>query len=309
MATSDEKPTTAVEAAVAPETADVSAEAQTTGTTSIVADIAAAASAVTSAAPTPGTATGTATPFELDEHQRRNSLNVTLADMCARGTALYAQKKYEDAAETFSRASEMQAEINGDMDPENAEILFLYGRAVFEVGKSKSDVLGDTPAPANEGAKKEKKADGAKEPTGGAEPEKIIGKAIAGASEETTQATTEDAGKKNPLLQFEGDEGYDDSDEEAVSSILLRVKTLQLTHYDRRRRQPMAMRRTMTTLPLPFRLSISHGCCSPRSSRPSNRSQIQRRTRVRRWLRRILLRSSISRSGWPTRMICLPRSL
>jgi HAT1-interacting factor 1 len=227
MATNEETPITAVEAAVAPETIDTPAAAETTGTTSLVDDIAMAASAVTSAAPTPGTATGTATPFELDEHQRRNSLNVSLADMCAKATALFAQKKFDEAADTYSRATEMQAEMNGEMNPENAEILFLYGRAVFEVGRSKSDVLGNAPAAGKEDAKKpnNKKAGGAKKATeaaegasvAGVEPEKIIEKAVAGAAEEATPAKTEDAAK-NPLLQFEGDEGYDDSDEEMVSS-------------------------------------------------------------------------------------------
>ncbi|RKU45662.1 hypothetical protein DL546_004589 [Coniochaeta pulveracea] len=216
MASNDEQPTTAVTAAVAPETTDTSAAAETTGTTSLVGDIAqTAASAASSLPTTPGIATaGTVTPFELDERQRRLSLDVSLADLCAKATALYAQKKYEDAADIFSRATEMQAEMNGEMNPKNAEILFLYGRALYKVGQSKSDVLGGAaPVTEGEGAKKgsKKKANGeAKKAADGAEPEKIIEKAIAGAADDATEPKSADVDNK-PLIQIEGDE---DSDEE-----------------------------------------------------------------------------------------------
>lgn len=74
--------------------------------------------------------------------EEANSVKVTLADLSARGTAQYAHKNYEEAADLYAQASELQAELNGEMNPENAEILFLYGRALFKVGQSKSDVLG-----------------------------------------------------------------------------------------------------------------------------------------------------------------------
>jgi HAT1-interacting factor 1 len=300
MASNDEQPTTAVEAAVAPETTDISASADTTGTASIVSDIAQAAASVASSAPTtPGIATaGTATPFELDERQRRLSLDVSLADLCAKATALYVQKKYEDAADIFSRATEMQAEMNGEMNPKNAEILFLYGRALYKVGQSKSDVLGGAaPVTEGEGAKKtgSKKANGVKKAADGAEPEKIIEKAIAGAGGDVTEAKLADTDKK-PLIQIEGDE---DSDEEMVGSLLLyEVLVSWLTGHCRmmtkRRRAPK--RKTTTSRPL-SRCSISLAFCSRRGLRPSSSSQIQRRARVKTFQRVAPRRLGTSRSG------------
>jgi hypothetical protein len=63
----------------------------------------------------------------MDPEERINSINVSLADMMAKATALYQSKKYEEAAEIFSTATERQAELNGEMAPENADVLFLYG--------------------------------------------------------------------------------------------------------------------------------------------------------------------------------------
>lgn len=299
MASNDEQPTTAVAAAVAPETTHISASAETTGTTSLVGDIAqAAASAASSVPTTPGIATaGTVTPFELDERQRRLSLDVSLADLCAKATALYVQKKYEDAADIFSRATEMQAEMNGEMNPKNAEILFLYGRALYKVGQSKSDVLGGAaPVTEGEGAKKtsSKKANGAKKAAGGAEPENIIEKAIAGAAGEVTEAKPADTDKK-PLIQIEGDE---DSDEEMVGSLLLNeVLVLWLTGHHRMMTKPRrAPKRKMTTSRPLFRCSISLVFSSQRNSRRSSSSQTQRRARVKMFQKVIPRRSGTSRS-------------
>lgn len=301
MASNDEQPTTAVTAAVAPETTDTSAAAETTGTTSLVGDIAqTAASAASSLPTTPGIATaGTVTPFELDERQRRLSLDVSLADLCAKATALYAQKKYEDAADIFSRATEMQAEMNGEMNPKNAEILFLYGRALYKVGQSKSDVLGGAaPVTEGEGAKKgsKKKANGeAKKAADGAEPEKIIEKAIAGAADDATEPKSADVDNK-PLIQIEGDE---DSDEEMVGSLLLdKVLASWLTgHYRMMKKARTAPKRKMTTSRPLSRCSISLAFSSPRNLRKSNSRQIQRRARVKMFQRVTPPRSGTSRSG------------
>jgi HAT1-interacting factor 1 len=119
------------------------------------------------------------------------SRRVTLADLCAKGTALYAHKNYEEAANHYGRAADLQAEINGEMDPENAEILFLYGRSMFKVGQSKSDVLG--------GAATEKKD---KKPAkGGAE-----------LKEEGEQGPEGKA-----MFQFEGDDNIEEAAEEEAA--------------------------------------------------------------------------------------------
>jgi HAT1-interacting factor 1 len=95
--------------------------------------------AASTAASTPGASEGTPHYNETEAH---NTTLVSLADLCAKGTSHYAHKQYDEAADLFARASELQAELNGEMDPANAEVLFLYGRSLFRVGQGKSDVLG-----------------------------------------------------------------------------------------------------------------------------------------------------------------------
>ncbi|KND88883.1 NASP-like protein sim3 [Tolypocladium ophioglossoides CBS 100239] len=136
-----------------------------------------------------------ATPVSRDEDP--NSKRVTLADLSAKGTALYAHRNYEDATEVFSKASVLQAEINGETAPENAEILFHYGRSLFKVGQSKSDVLGG-PAAAD------KKAASSKPPAK-SEAQNV-------AKEEAKEGSSD---AKKPLFQFTGDDNFDeDSDED-----------------------------------------------------------------------------------------------
>ncbi|KAM5352183.1 hypothetical protein ACJ41O_004906 [Fusarium nematophilum] len=172
---------------------------------------------ITPAVGTPGVDTPN-TDFLIANDQDPNSKKVTLADLSAKGTALYAQRSYEEAAEVFSRASILQAEINGETAPENAEILFHYGRSLFKVGQSKSDVLGGPAA-----TEKRKKANGgenkAKKPAQ-TEAEKVTQEGVAIVAEQKDAEKKEDgapkdeADAKKPLFQFTGDENFDDSDDE-----------------------------------------------------------------------------------------------
>ncbi|KAI2770762.1 hypothetical protein F4815DRAFT_489068 [Daldinia loculata] len=173
----------------------------------------AVASAAASAAGTPQSLP----PMDPDE--RASSLHVSLADLTAKANALYAQKKYEDAAEVFSQATEMQAEINGEMAPENADILFLYGRSLFKVGQSKSDVLGGKPTG-------EKKSNGAADKKLKGKKSQAEASTVSATKNEKTEAEEVSVVAKNgnesekvsdakkPLFQFTGDEEFEDSDEE-----------------------------------------------------------------------------------------------
>lgn len=194
-----------------------------------------------------GANTGTATPqsavsFPLNAEQRSLSLKVSLADLTARASGLFTQKKFDEAAEIYAQAAEMQAEMNGEMSPDNAEILFLYGRSLFKVGQGKSDVLGGkAPAegkPANK--KAAKKANGALKKveeqdvkaesasalenagdTPGAD--RVAQEAVKIIADETSagKAEKKEVEAKKLLFQFAGDENWDDSgDEEEVSGIL-----------------------------------------------------------------------------------------
>jgi len=146
---------------------------------------------------TPTVASGTSTPLELDPEQLAHSLKVSLADLSAKAAAHYAKKNYDDAAEVYAQAAQMQAEMNGEMSLDNADILFLYGRALFKVGQSKSDVLGgrapDTAKP------KAKSAATKQDPNGGGS---------------STRAAGEPSADKKAMFHFEGDENLVESDDD-----------------------------------------------------------------------------------------------
>jgi HAT1-interacting factor 1 len=149
-----------------------------------------------------------------------NSVRISLADLCAKGTSRFACKNYAEAADYFARASELQAELNGEMDPENAEILFLYGRSLFKVGQSKSDVLGGKAGGEKKKPKEVAKSKPKKEDIATAAPsselDKIAEEGVALVAEKNgiEAKPDEEAGAKKPLFQFTGDENFEDSDEE-----------------------------------------------------------------------------------------------
>ncbi|KAK3326382.1 hypothetical protein B0H66DRAFT_600508 [Apodospora peruviana] len=197
---------------------------------------------------TPAMTSGTATPMELDPEQAALSLKVSLADKSAKAAALYAHKNYDEAAEIYAQAAEMQAEMEGEMNPDNAEILFLYGRALFKVGQSKSDVLGgkapDSKKPkAKSAAKKAKASNGnsaapetktektetetektetetekteTETENGAAEVEAKVDEVVsqAAATEAAKKDDAPSALEKKPLFHFEGDENFEDSEDE-----------------------------------------------------------------------------------------------
>ncbi|CDO56133.1 hypothetical protein DV495_002738 [Geotrichum candidum] len=101
------------------------------------------------------------------------------------GSKHYAFKEYELAAEKFSEASELHSVT---FKKDNPTILFLYGRAVFQIGVSKSDVLGGN-------ASKEDKE---------------------GSSDKAKKGSTSNADLKesNPNIQLADDVEDDDDEEE-----------------------------------------------------------------------------------------------
>lgn len=60
----------------------------------------------------------------------------------ARATLKYSIKDYNAAAELYSEATELQAELNGEMSSLNADLLYKYGRCLYHVAVKNSDVLG-----------------------------------------------------------------------------------------------------------------------------------------------------------------------
>lgn len=154
-----------------------------------------------------------------------NNVKVSLADLCAKGTSHYAHKNYSEAADHYARASELQAELNGEMSPENAEILFLYGRSVFKVGQSKSDVLGGATASTKKKAAPKTKSKAASKEGQPLDPVAEEGVALI-AEKNGAEPVKEGAdGPKKPLFTFTGDENFDDSDEEEEASLCITTKT------------------------------------------------------------------------------------
>ena len=144
-----------------------------------------------------------------------NSAKVSLADLCAKGTAHFAHKNFEEAADLYARASELQAELNGEMAPENAEILFLYGRSLFKVGQSKSDVLG------GRASGEKKKSNSAVKPKGAEpkeetkdNPDRVAEEGVAIIAEENGAVLQAGEDAKKPLFTFTGDENFEDTEDE-----------------------------------------------------------------------------------------------
>ncbi|KAF2734746.1 hypothetical protein EJ04DRAFT_512310 [Polyplosphaeria fusca] len=115
----------------------------------------------------------------------------------------YSLKNFAAAAEFYSQATEVQGQLNGEMAPENAELLYYYGRALYKVAIATSDVLG------NKVAKEEKKK---------SKVEKAI-KAEAAAEGSSTGANgskseKQDTVESKPYFQLTGDENWTDSEDE-----------------------------------------------------------------------------------------------
>jgi HAT1-interacting factor 1 len=125
-----------------------------------------------------------------------------LKTLLACATHDYAIKDYASAADLYSRAVEVQTSINGEMAPENADLLYLYGRALYHVAVSKSDVLGGQVAQEKKKTKSKKKKSN--------DATKHAGERSRSAVANAEQATS--TGK--PYFQIEGDDADWDTDEE-----------------------------------------------------------------------------------------------
>lgn len=161
------------------------------------------------------------TPAEAETHSDRQA---ELEALVAQATFKYSVKDYDAAAELYSQATELQAELNGEMASENADLLYAYGRCLYHAAVRNSDVLGSKVAGEKQQAAPEKtsKPRGKQSnsvDTGLADNGMGLteaGVASTGGGSEAS-ATSEDvqdeAGK--PYFQFTGDENFDDSDVES----------------------------------------------------------------------------------------------
>ncbi|CAZ81915.1 unnamed protein product [Tuber melanosporum] len=129
-----------------------------------------------------------------------------LATLKAQAAKSYAQKDYSAASDSYAQACELQSSINGDDNPQNAHLLYLYGRSLFQVALTKSDVLGGKPV--EEQDEKEKKGGIAKGKG------KDVSEAGGEGNDEKLKAPAPVVGAKGGFFSFTGDENWDDSEEE-----------------------------------------------------------------------------------------------
>lgn len=143
----------------------------------------------------------------------------------AEATLKYSIKDYDAAAELYSQATELQAQINGEMSPLNADLLYAYGRCLYHVGLRNSDVLGSKVA--GEAREEGSKGAGSKKQRKKGEPAKSANgetrtaeEVLATVVEENEEKDGADEGNgeaksdKKPFFTFTGDENFDDSDED-----------------------------------------------------------------------------------------------
>lgn len=160
---------------------------------------------------------------ESPTEQTDDKQTLRLKDLAAQATAKYAVKDYNTAAELYSMATELQAEINGEMSTQNANLLYAYGRCLYHVAVSNSDVLGSKVA--GEKREESKKASNTKlsnadGPSNGGSffPEERIteeGIAIIANGKDGVLEEQKDTVESKPFFQFTGDDNYDDLDEDA----------------------------------------------------------------------------------------------
>jgi len=157
-------------------------------------------------------------------------LATKLDQLKAFATQQYSLKNYDAAAEFYSEAAETQDQINGEMSPDNADLLYQYGRCLYHVAVSNSDVLGGKVASTEEPKRKKRKVARAE----GSDAAAVNGDAGVGVigdamkhgdqkpAEDTMKATmgkedgaaSEAQASSKPFFQITGDENWTDSEDE-----------------------------------------------------------------------------------------------
>lgn len=182
--------------------------------------------------------TGSSALAEPTAHQTPKDSTPTsdkdrLASLIAQATAKYAIKDYLPAAEYYSQATELQAELNGEMAVENADLLYSYGKCLYFVAVKNSDVLGGEAAGAKLGPQKPAQEKKRKRPAEGQpslpkqdtvpatngeqrQTEEVVAALVEEKKGDQAADTKEDpdAGGDKPYFQFTGDENWDESEED-----------------------------------------------------------------------------------------------
>lgn len=146
-----------------------------------------------------------------------NNDDERLGELVTRAAAKDAIKDFNAAAELYSEATELQVSLNGEMSLDNADLLFAYGKALYNVAVSKSDVLGAKVT--GESQVQQNAATGGSTSVGSTSAsDNLIQSAMAGGMAKK-EAGANDKGQfekkeSKPFFQFTGDENFDESDSE-----------------------------------------------------------------------------------------------
>ena len=170
-----------------------------------------------------------AQPAEDQTEPSPEELRARLAQLQAAATRQYSLKNYDAAAESFSEAAQIQDRLNGEMSPENADLLYQYGRCLYHVAVANSDVLGGKVAGEEPKRKKRKvTAESSKAGAANGESAAVIGDALKGGEQklaedvvgaaveerEGMEKEDDDALASKPYFQITGDENWTDSEDE-----------------------------------------------------------------------------------------------
>ncbi|KAJ5782201.1 hypothetical protein N7457_003975 [Penicillium paradoxum] len=141
-----------------------------------------------------------------------------LDDLIARAAAKDATKDHDSASELYSQATELQAELNGELSPDNADLLYAYGKSLYNVAVSKSDVLGSKVAGEQQSqagvASSTTKRLGESSSTSDSLVQDAIANSMAQPPSFTKDADKETVPTESkPFFQFTGDENFVDSDD------------------------------------------------------------------------------------------------
>jgi HAT1-interacting factor 1 len=156
---------------------------------------------------------------ESSEPTTQQDTKTRLDDLIARAAAKDATKDYNSASELYSQATELQAELNGELSAENADLLYAYGKSLYNVAVSKSDVLGSKVAGEPQPQPSKALPANAKSVGSTSAGENIVHDAITSAMAKNAvstkgESTKSDAAQSKPYFQFTGDENFVDSDSE-----------------------------------------------------------------------------------------------
>ncbi|EKV11157.1 hypothetical protein PDIG_47460 [Penicillium digitatum PHI26] len=158
-------------------------------------------------------------PLDVQSAVSEQEKRTQLEDLIARAAAKDATKDYDSASEMYSQATELQAELNGELSPENADLLYAYGKSLYNVAVSKSDVLGSKVAgeqkPQSGTTSSTNTYSAGSKSASDSLVQDAIAHSMADKSSSTKRADREpEPTESKPFFQFTGDENFVESEDE-----------------------------------------------------------------------------------------------